>query len=388
MANAPRDQNHLPTALWVSSVDNITPIPLKVNPVTWRLLIDIVWGWDVVWPASSVDNRIATFDWVTGKLIQDSWELLSWLVHTTGAENVDWAKDFTTTIKWVDQIEWFIQNWQIVTSVSTWNLTVALKTLAWTDPSATDPVYVRIDNVIRTISSALSVWAPAGQNLFNAWSTELATNEIDYFFYLSWNTIAGNVLMWTSRIPDWNIISDFNIATIWDEKFLNRNAAWATTDKVVNIWRFNATLSAGAGYTWSIPATSIIINRPIYETRWLTYAPQLNWTSGSWATSTVTYSKYKIQGSNLILNMRSIVASKWTAAWSISVTFPFSTVATSSIISWFICAIATNPATASKGAPTNNINNAFFTSSSQSALLDWTLVAVNDEISLAFNLEI
>lgn len=43
---------------------------------------------DVVGPASSVDNRIATFDGTTGKLIQDSGELLSGLVHTTGNETI------------------------------------------------------------------------------------------------------------------------------------------------------------------------------------------------------------------------------------------------------------------------------------------------------------
>ena len=35
------------------------------------------WSWDVNWPASSTDDNIATFDWATGKLIQDSWVSIS-----------------------------------------------------------------------------------------------------------------------------------------------------------------------------------------------------------------------------------------------------------------------------------------------------------------------
>lgn len=38
---------------------------------------DWVGSWDVVWPASSVNNNVALFNWTTGKLIKDSWLALS-----------------------------------------------------------------------------------------------------------------------------------------------------------------------------------------------------------------------------------------------------------------------------------------------------------------------
>lgn len=44
MSEASRDQNHVPTALGVSSVDSVTPTPFKVNPVTGRLLTDVSGG--------------------------------------------------------------------------------------------------------------------------------------------------------------------------------------------------------------------------------------------------------------------------------------------------------------------------------------------------------
>jgi len=37
MTNAERDDNNVPTMLWVSSVDWVTPIPIQINPATWEL---------------------------------------------------------------------------------------------------------------------------------------------------------------------------------------------------------------------------------------------------------------------------------------------------------------------------------------------------------------
>jgi hypothetical protein len=48
-------------------------------------------------------------------------------------------------------------NGKISVTVAADNLTVAIKTLAGTDPSLSTPVYIRIGDTIRTITSALSV---------------------------------------------------------------------------------------------------------------------------------------------------------------------------------------------------------------------------------------
>lgn len=73
MAEAPRDQNHVPAALGASSSDATVTIPFKVDPVTGRLLTDVAGGsGDVVGPASSTDNAVARFDGLTGKLLQNS----------------------------------------------------------------------------------------------------------------------------------------------------------------------------------------------------------------------------------------------------------------------------------------------------------------------------
>ena len=110
MADAPRDENKVPTLLAVSSVDGVTPVVVYADPTTHRLLVDLAGGastflalsdtpstfvgqagkipvvnvgetalefstagaGDVVGPASSTDNSIVRFNSTTGKLIQSS----------------------------------------------------------------------------------------------------------------------------------------------------------------------------------------------------------------------------------------------------------------------------------------------------------------------------
>lgn len=176
--------------------------------------------------------------------------------------------------------DWFMTNGKIVTSVASNNLTVAIKTLAWNDPSAWDPVYCRIWGVIRTIDYPLSQTLNAWTNRYESWSSELATNEVDYFAYLWWTTVYNTVYLQPSRIPYAKTRADFS-STTTNEKYAPNAWDMNTTDNVVVVWRFNATLSAGAWYTRSIPATSVIINTPIYDTRRLQYAPTItrNWTA-------------------------------------------------------------------------------------------------------------
>jgi len=73
MAQAPRDENKVPTLIGVSSADGITPVTIFVDPTTHRVLVDLAGGGsgDVVGPASATNNAIVRYDGTTGKLIQD-----------------------------------------------------------------------------------------------------------------------------------------------------------------------------------------------------------------------------------------------------------------------------------------------------------------------------
>lgn len=169
-------------------------------------------------------------------------------------------------------------NGRILPSVSSNNITLSLKTFAGTDPSSTDPVYITINGSVRTITSALSVTKNSGTNWFNAGGLELATYEVDYFVYLGYNATDG-VTIGFSRIPFANIYSDFS-ATSTSEKYcaISTITNAASGDSYVNIGRFGATLSgSGTSYLWTVPTftSANLINRPIKETRIISWSPQV-----------------------------------------------------------------------------------------------------------------
>lgn len=172
--------------------------------------------------------------------------------------------------------EGVLVNGVISVTVASNNLTVAIKTLAGANPSAGDPVTIQINGVIRSITSALSVTKNAGTNWCNAGGAALATKEVDYFAYLIWNTTPATdvVDIGFARIPYGSVYSDFSGTTTNENYLAYGNASAPTsTDDVVNIGRFAATLSAGAGYTWTVPTftTTNLKQRPTFETRELSF---------------------------------------------------------------------------------------------------------------------
>lgn len=190
----------------------------------------------------------------------------------------------------------FLVNGKIVPSVTSANITVAIKGMDGNDPSATNPVLIRINGVIRKITSALSVTKNAGTNWFNSGSAELATMEIDYFVYLGYNATDG-VVIGFARIPYVTEYSQFS-ATTTDEKFcaISTITNAAASDSYENIGRFLAVLGVSASYNWSVSTftNTNLIQRPIYVTRWLSYTPA--WTgSGSLTFNPATQNTGKYQ---------------------------------------------------------------------------------------------
>jgi hypothetical protein len=208
--------------------------------------------------------------------------------------------------------EGFLINGKIVPSVDSNNLTVALKTLSGDDASATNPIYVRIGDTIRTISAALSTTLNAGTNWFNAGSAELATKEIDYFVYLG--DRAGTVRLGFGRIPYAERQNDYS-ATNTDSRHIAFSSALSSDDKVNVIGRFAATLSAGAGYTWSVPTFTAtnLIQRPIYGTRWLSYVSTPVAGGGTAASFSGMRSMYCIQRNTCVVNINLTNSSGGTA---------------------------------------------------------------------------
>jgi hypothetical protein len=241
--------------------------------------------------------------------------------------------DFTNSIKF-NAPEGFLINGKIVPTVASNNLTVALKTLNDEDPSATNPVYVRIGGVVRSITSALvSATASAGTNWLNMGSAELATREVDLFVYLVWDTAGSVMKIGWSRIPYANLISEFaSVGT--QEKAIIGNAVFTATDTAVNVGRFAATLSAGAGYTWSVPTftPTNLIQRPIFETRDLGWAPTYS-ASGSmtWGSITTTRARYKIVGNRCFVVLFALGTTGGSASNELRATLPMAAVTGSNV---------------------------------------------------------
>lgn len=192
-------------------------------------------------------------------------------------------------------------NAKIQVTVSSSNLTVALKTYAGTDPSPTDKVYVRFPSEVRSIESALSVTKNAGTNYGNAGAIELTTKEVDWFVYLAWNTTPGTDVMdiGFSRMPYFDIGSQVSNTSTDQNFFAHANASnLASSDELVNIARFAATLTATGGYLWSVPSFNALNlkQKPTYETRILDCHSSKTPSAGTMSSIVVSYEKYQIKG--------------------------------------------------------------------------------------------
>jgi hypothetical protein len=185
---------------------------------------------------------------------------------------------------------------KIAVTVAANNLTAALKTTAGNDPSANEPVYTKINNAVYVITGALSVTVNAAANTFNSGSAELATKTVGYFPYLAYRAASSVVVLGFARIPWGRLGSDFS-STATAESYCAWSTAPAAGDNVVNIGYFEATLSAGAGYTWTVPTftSTNLRNQPTFESNWLDWTPAQS-ASGSltWTTLSITRARYRM----------------------------------------------------------------------------------------------
>lgn len=184
--------------------------------------------------------------------------------------------------------EGILINGKIVVSVASNDLTVAIKTLAGNDPSASDPVKIVINGSLRTITAALSVTANDATNHLNLGATYLATLPHPLFVYLAVHS--SSLYLGFSRVPYAKTYADVNAGGTNE-----LGSIWSTTpdnaDVVANIGIFNATLSAGAGYTWSLPVSgAYVVSRPTYSSPWTDFAL----VETGWSGTPTTTLKYKV----------------------------------------------------------------------------------------------
>jgi len=219
----------------------------------------------------------------------------------------------------------YLLNGYLAVSVAASDLTVAVKTLAGANPSAGEPVYIRIGDTIHPITAALSVTANDGTNWFNAGSSELATQTIGYFTYLGYNAANNVVTMAFARFPSALTYGGFS-TTSTDEDYgkFSYTTGAASSDEVENVGYFHAVLSAGAGYTWSLPGTTVTISRPKFVSEWLEWTPQYSCSGAMTYTSVSTsIAKYQINYSTNHIVLAATGTTGGVASNTIRASLPF-----------------------------------------------------------------
>ena len=267
--------------------------------------------------------------------------------------------------------EGWMMNGKISVTVASNNITLALKTKSGGNPSATDPVSVWINGSFRTCTAALSVTLAAGTNWFNSGSSGaascgLATNEIDYFAYLIWNTTPATDIMdiGFARKPYYSLYSDAS-ATTTSENYLayGNGSAPTATDSMVNIGRFAATLSATASFNWSVPTytNSNLKQYPSDRTRELVWTPAHSRTGGAYSNApTVNEAKYVIQGRQCNIFEKHTQNAVPGSSGNQTITMPFAS-ALASAITILSCLNANSAAFLSVTVPTASITGTMFT---------------------------
>lgn len=212
--------------------------------------------------------------------------------------------------------EGILVNGKISRTVSSNNLTIAIKTLAGADPSASDPVYVTIQGTKYTLTAALSLTLNAGTNYFSRGTTFVALPS-DLFTYLG--VRSGAVFIGASPIPYGTLYSDFSTTNTDTDYLAYSGSAPSSTDPVVNIGKCNVQMSAAASYNWSVPTTSIVISYPIQESEFYTWIPTV---TGFSANPTATY-QYKVMGRHCLCIIDQ-TADGTSNATTLTITAPFS----------------------------------------------------------------
>lgn len=216
---------------------------------------------------------------------------------------------------------YFGTDYKISVTVSSNNLIVALKDRDGNDPSAASPLWFFIDDTWRSVTSALSITIAAATNWYNAGGAELATKIAPYFVYVLWDSNSSAVALTVGRKSGFRLVSDTS-ATTTNENHIYGYSGFTSTDPLLNIGYFEATLSAGAGYTWTVPTftNKNLMHRQTYESVWFDFVPTVTGYTATVPTN-VSY-KYKVNrfGVDIAMNETTNGTSNSTAT---SYTLPF-----------------------------------------------------------------
>jgi hypothetical protein len=226
------------------------------------------WSWDVVWPSWATDNAIARYDWITGKLIQNSLVTIDdwWNINTPWnitANNISWTNTWDVVLAGPESylISWW---WQIII-VNPINLN-----------STNVSSVLQYDNWWTWLST---LWTPLQQLRVNAWWTALeyftaSTTEFSEYIYWDGSDWDLNVLSWTTYLNTNQLYQYDNINI----------AAWAKLSTNDVSWFLQLKCKWTCTINWEIDLSNKSTYRSANEEldSFIWWETVINWSSWNW----------------------------------------------------------------------------------------------------------
>lgn len=169
---------------------------LPTNTTYWGILAS-KWdkwdNWDVIWPNTSTNNSVVRFDWITWKVIQESWAYIddNWDIT---ANNLSWIntwdqKDFNS----------WIVNLPTITNNLNGSITI------WTDWIINFYTVADWDSI------------PVRKNMITWITIILTDNTVNYIYadYNSWTPIYANTLDVSWLFTDWTKSPVLRVVRYW-----------------------------------------------------------------------------------------------------------------------------------------------------------------------------
>ena len=182
--------------LWQATAINFTGSAVDVTVVNGVHTVDVTWGWwgswDVVWPASAVDDNFASFDTTTWKLIQDSGYNATSFAPALWVDD-NYVTDAQLTVigntSWTNTWDQDLSPYQLLSEkwVNNW-----YAELDWTGkvPTAQLPSYV--DDVIMVANFASLPWTGETDKIYVTEDTNLTYR----WNWSSYTEISASLALW------------------------------------------------------------------------------------------------------------------------------------------------------------------------------------------------
>lgn len=145
-----------------------------------------------------------------------------------------------------------VLNGRVNATVSSGNLTVSIVRPDGSSATSSSPIYVKINGLVRQVTSALSVTINGGLDNWGQIASGLrpasGSNRIDLFVWAIWNSTTSQVQIGVSRVYRFNV--NFYTSTPADVFYLATNASFPPTGSTMEVvGRITAHINSAGSFT-------------------------------------------------------------------------------------------------------------------------------------------